>query len=80
MAISQTIRKCHALPPHDLTIALRASFDIATPTWFVSLRRIATAKGSPTPPAHDSVSSQPAVDFHAELNRKSRLRYCGIRP
>ena len=51
---------------HDLTIALRASFDIAPLTWFVSLRQI---EGKPDPPAHDSASSQPAVDFHAELKR-----------
>jgi hypothetical protein len=48
MSISQTIRKWHALPAQDLTIALRPPFDIATPTWFVSHRQIATARGSPT--------------------------------
>jgi hypothetical protein len=26
-------------------------------------------EGKPDPPAHDSISSQPAVDFHAELKR-----------
>src|SRR5438045_109311 len=26
-------------------------------------------EGKPDPPAHDSISSQPTVDFHAELKR-----------